>query len=370
MGKKRKSSFASRVAPAHETHKGDETKVGGGGDLPAGIDHGVARLSKCHIGIYGEGTPYEGEPFFYASGTVLSPETVSIVDPGTKKSQIVPVQGLPTTCNGGPIPLCDTTSQAGKETPLEEHWSRVLNHLRLLGINTEEIGPDDIVAEPEEGKYESGPVLEALLEAAPTFKFRTWQGKPTAQYPNPRVNHDWRGICSWEEDGSDPVEAAEEEEPKWESEAEEEAAPEEASVEDETDTEELPDFLALAKVADKSPKSAKGVEASQTLSAYAEAAGVEDYEDIPTWVGVAEAIIAANEGGGEADEEFTEEEEESFEEEWVPTEGELGVFAHPKTGDVEVEFISVDLEAEKADVRRNDTKRVTKGVPFKLLRAE
>ncbi len=43
--------------------------------------------------------------------------------------------------------------------------------------------------------------LETLKEEAPHFEFRTWKGKPTPQYPDPRTNHVWNGAVA-EPDGA------------------------------------------------------------------------------------------------------------------------------------------------------------------------
>jgi hypothetical protein len=369
-----KSSFMSRLTEAHEEHKGDETKVGGGGELPPGIENGIARLVDAKIGVYKQGNN-EGEPFFMAAGVVLEPQFHPMLDPVTKKIRNIPIEGLRTSI--GPIPLCDTTTQAGKETPLADHYSELLNHLRLLGIETKDIDPTDVVAEDDNGNFISGTILEALVDAAPTFRFRTWQGKKTEQYPDPRVNHQWRGICPYDGQIEEDVQDSTKEEPQWESDAKKE---EEAAAAEGAEAEvKAVDLVELAKVADtlttaktaKDKKAAK--EAATEMARLAIEAGVENYEEIDTWVEVAEAIVNAMEGTDATsapDEEVAEEEAEEYVEEdeveeWKPVVGELAYFSPPGVkGSVQVQVMEIDEKAGKAVLKRLDTKKLVKGVPL------
>lgn len=381
------SNFMERLAQAHEEHKDDETRIGSGGDLPGGIEGGIARLVDAHIGIYASG-PNEGQPFFMAAGAVQEPKEVSFVDPVSKKPRVMPIEGLRTQI--GPEPLCDTTTQAGKETSLAEHWDRVLNWLRLLGIDTKTLDPSDVIAEPEEGKFETGPVLVALAdkENAPTFRFRTWQGKPTEQYPNPRVNHEWRGVCEYTPDGADGVTEEVAEEPKWEKDAEAEApkapaktspkAPAKAPTKAPAPPKQPPkappkaaeaeddDIEALGKAAQDGDE-----EAQRKLVGHAKLAGIEGYEDMPTWNEVAAAILAHDSEQPEAEEPESEETEPAEqEEEWAPIEDEIGLYTPPKAKKpIEVTFGKVYMKLKKCDVTDNATKKVTKAVPFDQLAA-
>jgi len=380
-----KSSFLARVTEAHEVHKGDETRVGSGGDLPGGIEQGIARLVSAKIGVYQSG-PNEGEPFFMAAGTVLDPETVTVVDAKTKKSRVIHIRGLRTQV--GPEPLCDTKTQAGKDVSLADHWDRVLNWLRLLGIDTKDIEPTDVITEESEGVFGTGPILEALTEAGPTFRFRTWTSKPTEQYPDPKVNHEWRGVCQWDGDAAEGgVEDDTEAEPEWESDAaaEEEATSppkktakkaakpepepeveeevEEAAEEEEEATEEI-DFAALGKLADTKKKGAQ--EATRVLAGHAKLLNI-DHEAFKTWVEVAEAIVNHSEEE-EVEEEVEEEEvEEETEEAWVPEKGEL-VFYMPVGAKKAVEAQVVSVDDDKAVIKRLDTKKAVK-VPLEKLSA-
>lgn len=355
MAKSGKSSFANKLHQAHEQHKGDETRVSGGGELPEGIEHGIARLALCKIGVFKKGNNI-GEPYFMAQGVVCEPKEHTITE-GTKK-RVVKVAGLRTGI--GPIPLCDTKSQAGEVTTLADHWDRVLNHLRLLDVDTKTITGEQVVTEGGKDGYSSGPVLQLLEKAKPYFGFRTWKGKATEQYPDPRVNHQWGPTCEYDPEASSGV--ADETEAPFESEVEE-SGPE---IEDEAGTEEVVDYLELGSVADAGKPKAKAEAAQQALTDRAQELSVEGYEDMPTWTEVAEAIVAAEGEPEDGSVDGDEEEEEFFEEEWAPTVGETCFAKMPRAKEpVEVEIKAIN--GEKADVLRKDTNRTTKNVPFANL---
>jgi hypothetical protein len=210
--------------------------------------------------------------------------------------------------------------------------------------------------------------LEALKEAGPTFRFRTWASKPTEQYPDPKVNHEWRGVCNWDGDATEgAVEDDTEEQPQWESDAAaEEAVVEEAAEESVEEAAEEIDFEALGKLADsKDKKKAKEAqEATRVLAGHAKLLDI-DHESFETWGEVAEAI-ANHEESEEVEEEVEEElEEEDEEEEWVPQEGESVYYTPPgKKEPISCEVVKV--EYDKASIRRSDTKKLVK-VPLEKL---
>jgi hypothetical protein len=372
-----KSSFMAKLVQAHEEHKGDETRVGSGGDLPGGIEQGVAQLVDLHIGTYAKGDN-EGQPFFMGAGTVLEPEFVDQVDPKTKKTRRIYIQGLRTQI--GPEPLCDTVAQNGNQTSLADHWDRVLNHLRLLGIDTKTIDPTAIIVEAEEGKFASGVVLEALVQAAPTFRFRTWMGKPTAQYPNPRVNHEWKGLCPYDKPGTDAVQDDTAEQPKWESDDKKAPTPTSPPPEppkqappEAAEPEGAPDLKELAKLADAGKPKEQSGKAAALLVDYAKAAGIDNYEAMPSWEAVAEAVIAAQGKAVEAEAASTtaEPEVEEYSEEpepWAPAKGEQAFFANAKLKKVmQCEIVEINAKLQKADIKVDG--KLIKGVPFAKLSA-
>jgi hypothetical protein len=244
VSKKQSGLFArigKRIVKGHELHKSDETRIGGGGDLPAGIDHGIAQLVECKFDMYKSGD-FQGEYFFYAAGVVKQP----------KKLGDLPVEGLRTSIME---PMCDTPNR--KRATVEDHLDFIYNEFRKLGINTEEIDPEDIEQ-----------IAASLKEAQPHFRFRTWQGDKQTTGPyagkEPLIQHDWRGACDYEEDGDGAGE----------------------DVIDETAGEEEDDPSVLAAAADAGEQ-----EAQKKLTDLAIAADIDPAE-FDTWEAVAEAIAA------------------------------------------------------------------------------
>lgn len=280
---KKVGSFVDRVRKSHEAHKGDETKLSGGAELPANIEGGIARLVDCRIGYFEKGK-FQGEPFFIAAGVVVSPESVASDDGKTQ----IPIKGLRTQI--GPEPICDTPGRSRES--VDDHYAWCLNHLRLLGVATEEMAVDDFEA-----------TCEALVKAAPHFQFRTWRGDPTPQYPNPRTNHDWRGLVEHTEDDDDDVEEDVEEEEEEEEEQKTEAPWEEDNAGEET-TEDV-DWSALGSAADDGDQ-----EAEQQLAEKAVELGI-DYESADSWSDVASEILGGAKESEESEPEEIEEEQES-----------------------------------------------------------
>lgn len=147
---------------------------GSSGDLPEGIEGGVAILVDCKVGKYEKGDQ-KGESYFYAAGTVVSP-----AEHGGVK-----IEGLRTSIME---PLCDTPQRTSRPK-LADHIDWVLNELKKLGVSAEAIAgirsEDDLKA-----------VCAALKQAKPSFRFRTWKGQATKEFPNPRVNHEWKGATA------------------------------------------------------------------------------------------------------------------------------------------------------------------------------
>jgi hypothetical protein len=186
------SRYGSKAVEAFNKHKGDETEYGNFGDLPPGIDGGIAQLVDCRVLEIKEGKQNAGELMFFARGVVVEPEQVE--DPRT--GLVVRIKNRNTTLSE---PLFHTPGRA-RET-FEDHMAYVLNHLRKLGLSTE-----DITATDEEFNSQ----LATLKESAPFFRFGTWMGPKNDQYPNPRVNHRWEGTQGLEDytppDEGSPVE--------------------------------------------------------------------------------------------------------------------------------------------------------------------
>jgi len=318
--------YADRVRKATIEHRTDETNFGSGGDLPAGIEGGVAQLVDCKFDTYKRGDN-TGETYFYAAGIVKEPK----VHDGMR------VEGLRTSIME---PICDTPNRS--RATVEEHVEHVLNELRKLGVDSSELDHED---------YEA--VCESLKEEKPHFRFRTWRGDPTPQYPNPRTNEQWKGSCEYVEDGDveDLVDETEEYE-----EPEEEEEPEESE----------------AAELDGKAADAGDDEAIAAIQEAATAAGI-DTDEYETWTEVVETLDGSEEPQEEAEEEEEETEEEETEEEddWEPEKGEVYLFKPPRSRKaVEVEVTAVFKSKRTANVKALDDGRVFKSVSWDALSAD
>jgi len=179
------AKLGSKGAKAVKAHASDETKMGIV-DLPGGIKNGIAKLVECKFDQYKTGN-YEGEYYFLAAGVVQ--DNYANVDN-------IPTKGLRTQIM---IPVCDTKTQAGKETPVEEHIAAILNEMRKLGLETEDAELENL----EE-------MASDLKEVAPFFRFSTTQSAATERFPNPRVWQNWNGIVEMDEDEEEDDEVEEE----------------------------------------------------------------------------------------------------------------------------------------------------------------
>lgn len=166
------AKLGARAQQAHEAHKNDTTTIGNP-QLPAGINDGIAQLREFKFGEFKEGKN-KGKPYFLVAGVVKEPKEFNGQD----------IEGLRTQI--GPEALCDTPGVSGKRKTFDDHYAYLLATLRTLGVNTSETTFNNL----EETAL-------ALARAQPHFRFRTWTSKPTPQFPNPRVNHDWTGLCEY-----------------------------------------------------------------------------------------------------------------------------------------------------------------------------
>ena len=325
--------LGNKLAKGLKTHGADETTISGG-QLPDGIEDGRAQLADCRFAVYKKG-PMKGEYYFMASGIVTSPERVN----GRK------IAGLRTSI--GPEPLCDTPKRSRETT--EDHLAWVLNEIRKLGFDTKpfttgELGPDDLES-----------VAATLMEAKPSFAFRTWKGEATKEFPNSRINHSWEGVV--EEDGQaiDP-DAGVTEEATSEPEAEPEAEPEVEQEDNGLD--------ALAEKADSGDKKAQ-----VAMDKRAAAAGVEsEAAEAPSYADAVEIIRAAEAGAG------SESEPEAEPEEFKPEKGEVYLY---RPLDVKTKKpVKTPVECSVEAVFKNETvnlknlddgKTIYKAVPFSKL---
>ncbi len=166
--------YGNKLDQAVQQHAADETNYGII-RLPGGINPGIAQLEQCYFAQYKSGD-HEGEYYFRAMGTVISPESV------TTRDGLCPVKGMQTSIMH---PVCDTRNQAGDVTTQEEHIQDILMEMRRLAGEQYTVGA-------------TGRDLEALAagiqEAHPYFWFSTSLGKASPQYPTPKVFENWHGI--------------------------------------------------------------------------------------------------------------------------------------------------------------------------------
>lgn len=335
-----KSSLLAKLGPnvksVHEQHKSDKTEHDSGGSVPAGIDNGIAQLVECKFGEYKEG-PNKGKPFFMAIGVCVEPKAVDGI----------PTEGLRTQI--GPEALCDTPQAAGKRKTFAQHYAWMLNQMRLLGVDTTEIQPEQLES-----------TAAAIKESSPFIRFRTWKAKKQTTGPfkdvEPRVNHVWDGVVNYEGNGQAPEAGTEDQ-------------TESATAGGETAQEEGIDLESLVEKA-----SNKDVAAQKQLTQLAKEAGASDeiIESAENWGEVA-ALIA---GGSETGEGQQEEQEEP------PAKGSVyqyqlldksGKPVVDKSGKpkkpVKVEIVSSDAESRSSTVKNLDTKALIKGVSWDSLKA-
>jgi len=327
MAKTKKSSLTAKLGSAgrkgFDKHKGDTTSFDTGGNLPAGIEGGIAQLVDCRFSVFKKGDN-KGEYFFRAEGIVKSPVEFNGVR----------IEGLRTAIQE---PLHATPSRS--RVDVGEHFEWILNEMRKLGLDTSDVDYSNL----EE-------VAKALKQSQPHFRFRTWIGDKTDAYPNPRTNHVWGGQCEYEEDGEpDDVidETEEEEEEEVEGESEE-------VVIDEADLD------ALAEAADLADEDG---EEAEKLAELAKAAGV-DHEAIDSWTGVAAAIK-------EAADDNTEDDDDDEEEETVPEKAEIYFYKPPKKRKpVECEVTAVFAGKKTVSLKNLDDGKSYKAVPWDKLETE
>lgn len=277
--------LGSRLATAHNKHKDDETTFAGGGELPAGIENGIAQLVECKFDQFKQGD-LKGEYFFYAAGIVVSP--VAMPD-GLK------VAGLRTSIME---PLCDTPNRS--RATMDDHLGWIYNELRKLGVATTDIDPSNLET-----------IAAALKEAQPHFSFRTWKGEPTKEYPNPRVNHQWGGLREFNSE-TDPASGVVDN-----TEPESKPAPtptkQKKAPEPQPEPEPQGEFNEFAGDLDSLVAAAPNDESAvERLTEMALAAGVsqEDIDNAPDWEAVATAIREAENASPNTEE--TEPEPEEF----------------------------------------------------------
>lgn len=184
------AALGQRGANAWEQTKGDEAKLSSFGELPPGINGGVAKLVDCKFTQVKEGDN-QGKWMFYARAVVLEP--VEFTDP----------QGVTHRCAGKgtsiTCPLYDTPDRSSRKT-VEEHVQWVQNQFKLLGVQVTDLGVDDLEGTAAALKASAEPGNSPIY-----LKFRTYSLKATPAFPNPKTLHEWEGACEYTEEAHDPA---------------------------------------------------------------------------------------------------------------------------------------------------------------------
>lgn len=366
------AKYGKALEQAHHAVKDNETEFSKFGDLPAGIENGIAKLDSVKFDQFKNGD-LKNEWYFMAQAVVVLPKEVNGI----------PVENLQTRI--GPEPLCDTPSRSRKTT--QEHVDWIYNELRKLGVDTKDLELADLEA-----------TCEALSEAAPYIRFRTWASKPNKDYPDPKTNHSWNGTVEYtpeEDDGAvddetGGEEPAEEEAPPPAKKPPAKAPSRPATAPAKTPTDGKPNApkpggKAPPKPADdvdkfdeQAPEAEEAPDEGPALEALAEAAdgGDEDAQtalgEMATEAGISEQQIVKakdyaalvkliQDATGEAGEETTEEEEEGEEAatEFTP-EKDMVVYHRPKGGKkpVECEVVAVFAKKRTASLKNLDNPKL------------
>jgi hypothetical protein len=350
------AKLGARAKQAHEAHKSDPVETGNQG-LPEGIDNGVAQVNKLHFGEYKDGDNV-GQLFFMAQAVVVEP----------KEHDGRRIEGR--TTKVGPIPLCDTPKSKGKYKTFDQNYNRMLNVVKmLLGCDTEG-GP----APPE---FNEMPAAIAAIEAAaPHIAFRTWKGKPTKEFPNPRVTEEWNGLVQYG-DGSppSPTEGTDDQTGDGTGGGGESAETAE-TTEGESPADTFTEFEDLTGLAEAAAKNAPGAQAKLRKAAVDAGLDPKAVEDAESWEAVVQMILDTREGGesgegsGEGEEGTTTEEEQPD-----PAKDEVYSFhpwdtklKAPQKKAVQVKVTSVDRKSRTVNLTNMATKAQYKGIKYEDLK--
>lgn len=361
MPRKSKKGVLGKVdTSSYSENREKDVEYDRGGELPV-FDNGVAQLTDIYFKEYDKGEN-KGEPFFMAAGIIVEPKYVTV--DGRK----IDIEGRRTQI--GPIPYCETENSKGETRTLAENEARILNEIKKLsgGELPEEV--EDL----EE-------FVEELKEVGPYFKCRTWRGKATPKYPNPKTNHVWNGVI--EDYDPDAVENEEDgdeddapEPPKSSSKQRTKSSAKSSTKTTKTSKkkestksskksskdDEEPDLEELAEQADNGD-----VNAQRKLQAIAEDAGV-DFESPEDWAGVV-ALIQESEGE-EPEYQDDDEGDSDGDEDETPEKGDSYFYKPPRARkSLECEVTAVFTGKRTCNVRA-DNGKTYKGVPWDDLKDE
>ncbi len=187
------AKLGDRGRQAWEETKHEEAKLSNFGEMPPGVN-GIAKLVDCKFDVVKAEKDKDraGEYYFYAAGIVVEPEVFT-----DNKGNVHRLRGMRTSIT---CPMYDTPERQGRQT-VADHVQWVQNQLKLLGVQADQIGVEDLEGTAAMLKESAEPGNQPVY-----FKFRTWAGNATPQYPNPRTNHDWQGaVPDYTEPEADPA---------------------------------------------------------------------------------------------------------------------------------------------------------------------
>lgn len=325
-------------------HKGDAIELPkSGGTVPPGIEAGIAQLIVCRFSERKEGE-HKGKPFLDLQAIVVDVQDENPVLKKAIKKRIF---------NGEDL---FDTPKSSKTKTFDQHLSKALNKLRLLGEDTEQIDTDDedstLAAMVE--------ILARLEEEKPCFEFKTWIGKPSKAFPNPKVNVDW-GMRVDDYTPPDESESGVVDESADTSSTESESAADEStdttsdeSGESSESSDEV-DWDALAVEATNDDKAAK-----EAIEAKAEELGLKDeVAAAESWADAVEMIKAAMEAGGGGSDTTADEAP------WVPEVGK--VYKTKPAGEknkIDIKVVKVNTKNKTLDAKGVANKKDYKGLKW------
>lgn len=168
------SKLGDKARKTFEESKKKEVNYGNM-ELPEGLENAIARLVECKFGLVDKGDN-KGKPFYYAAGIVEEPE--EFVDEKGNKHRVA---GQRTSVT---ITIADS-----KNATEDQAIEKVTNEFGKLGVDMTNVSLDDLETIAEGLAATKNDPNNRIY-----FKFRTWKGAPSKEFPKPRVNHQWNGI--------------------------------------------------------------------------------------------------------------------------------------------------------------------------------
>jgi len=172
------AKYGAKLDRAVTQHANDPVEMGRM-SIPAGIQNGVAQITKAYFAQYKTGK-YKDEYYFRAEGTVIEPESIMV------NGREVGVQGLFTSIMR---PVCETRTEAGKIASMEDNVRVIENDMKLLGIPNEAFTGADALEQ----------LAQAIQEARPFFKFETSVRKALKPGDPDGVWENWYGVKGLED---------------------------------------------------------------------------------------------------------------------------------------------------------------------------